>query len=229
MNILFSILVRIIISIPIAFYAFWIGVGLGMGFDSGVNFPAVLLSSAYLLTVIPIFFILFFVPARIIFKPPLILKMWYGWLGVVVITSVFATGYVIDKTRSRFSTFTPGKATVVCVTREVSGLAKNNEGFVKLYRKRSGMTSPLKPGQKHCTHYGESIKNLEVRVNFTEDPHSKLNVQELLSKTPEMLILTPGTEINLYISKNEDTDTWEISRRTANTYQAPVSQGQKSP
>jgi hypothetical protein len=83
MPIFLSIALRAVYFCAVAFVAFWLGIGVAMGFDAGVNIVASLLAFLYLLTFIPAL-LLSITPLSIITRPPFLLKAWYWWVAFLL-------------------------------------------------------------------------------------------------------------------------------------------------
>jgi hypothetical protein len=79
-----SIVVRTLVLLVMAFLAFWLGIAVAMGFDVGMNAPALILAGMYLLTFLPAM-VVAFLPLRILLKPGILLKIWYGWMALILV------------------------------------------------------------------------------------------------------------------------------------------------
>lgn len=110
--ILVSIAIRIVYVCAVGLFAARIGVGVAMGFDSGASASALALAGAYLLTFVPAL-VLGFLPSNLITRPPLPLKVWYGWVVVLI------GGFALYGTYYRASDFVKSASSVphgtVCI------------------------------------------------------------------------------------------------------------------
>ncbi|NWG38609.1 MAG: hypothetical protein HXY27_01380 [Hydrogenophilaceae bacterium] len=77
--ILISISVRVAYAYYLALFAAGLSIGIGLAFDSGTSTPALTLAGLYLFTFIPAL-LLALLPISVITKPPLPIKIWYGWI-----------------------------------------------------------------------------------------------------------------------------------------------------
>ena len=80
------IILRLIIFVKVSIAAIFVGIGVGLAFDSGISTFPIVLAGVYLITFLP-FYIVVFLPQQIIFKPPLPLKVYY--IYVIVVVSMF--------------------------------------------------------------------------------------------------------------------------------------------
>lgn len=199
MPIVASIILRIIYLATVLFIAFWLGIGIAMGFDSGVNLIACLLVLVHLLTFIPAFS-LGFLPTSKITNPPFTLKIWYGWLcllGIIyTVIWLFAFFAAIIHSISWNNQHPSG---TVCF--QILDAPPSTQVWIDIgsppelqLRKFGGSPLSLKP---FCGFYGLSMNPLQIQVYSANESNKK--------KTHASPEDNPSDLFSIPISENEKT------------------------
>jgi len=176
MPITLSILLRTVYLAGVLFIAFWLGIGIAMGFDSGVNPLASLIAFLYLFTFIPAL-LLGALPLTIITKPPIALKVWYGWIFLlgIIYTMYGAFGF----SKSMIGTLSSKKqhpSGTVCF--QLMDAPPNSQVWMdmgslpnKIQLRKFGSV-PL--GNKaFCRNYGLSLNPLQIQVYSANDSNKR--------------------------------------------------------
>lgn len=190
MKILFCVLLRIAAFISIGFFAFFIGIAVAMGFDSGISWTAILIAIVYLITFLPVIIVIF-LPLELIINPRGLLKIWYIFVitifsSVFFIMSIFDIKYAISNSSIYRNLFYDK----VCFTREKNGSIDKDSGALLLYDK-TNLVLRLFPGEKSCFTINSNrifelrtVKCDKVKHELEPAMYEKTNMSELLNKSP---------------------------------------------
>jgi hypothetical protein len=195
MKILLSVLLRIAAFISIGIFAFFIGIAVAMGFDSGISWTAILVAIVYLIIFLPVIIVIF-LPLELIINPRGLLKIWYIFV-VTILSTVFLIMSIYDITYaiSNSSIYKNLFSDKVCFTREINDSFDKNSGALLLYDK-TNLVLRLFPGEKSCFTINNNrifelrtVKCDKVKHELEPVMYEKTNIDELLNQSPYALNL----------------------------------------
>lgn len=160
-----SITFRVVYFIGALLFSLSFGVGVAMGFDSGINTGSVLLAFLYFFTCIPAL-ILAFIPASILTRPPLILKVWYWWIGILLVIYGITLVYHYSKGSIALTDeiiHGPKHGTICISLKDQDSLAWIDISSPKIDFERDGH-QPLTSSSVRCHNYGLHMTPISIRA-----------------------------------------------------------------
>jgi hypothetical protein len=203
MKYLLSVIIRIAILIPVAMFAFLIGIGIAMGFDSGINLPAALLAIGHLVTFVPVLIVVF-LPVKIFSKPPLILKLWFGFSATYLSSLFLMVSYAEMKARPKQIIQKEKPIPYLCMEREQSNDETDN-GYIFIYKKDKIYVKKFEIGKQECRYSNEPVTEVELTpFYFTTNEFSKEKSIKII-KDQGPILIEPGKTnyISIKVEENE--------------------------
>lgn len=186
-----------------------------MGFDSGVSLPASFLAFLYLFTFIPAL-LLGVLPLTVIIKPPITIKIWYGW--VFLLGFIFLIYRVFGFSKSMYeavSSKNQHPSGTVCF--QLIDAPPNSQVWLDMgslpnkvqLRKFGGVPLGTKP---FCGNYGLSLNPLQIQVYSATDSN-KRNIQaaseDMASEPfPIQIIINGKTCVGLFSDTSANPSKW---------------------
>jgi hypothetical protein len=139
-------------------YSFAVGIGVAMGFDAGVSLLPSLVALAYFFTVIPAI-LLGLLPLNKILSPPLILKIWYFW--IILLLCIYTVFSVKSNHKSKMLSQKIGPSGELCVYQRSNNV--NDKVWVEMaFPKIDFEKRPRVPME----HKGRRCRNYATRTEY---------------------------------------------------------------
>ncbi len=167
-GILFSIAMRFLVFTTVSVIALVIGVILIIGFTDGANISTVILTMLYSTFLLP-FYIIVFLPSKTIFRPPLIVKVYYSYvICIVAILSIVLSSSLIKRDFMNSNLYRQFKYNTICLT--YNDTIKSGEDIC-IYNNQN-LVFRLRPGETACSIIDKKEKVLNLRAVKYNDVNS---------------------------------------------------------
>lgn len=209
-----SVILRLTYVAGLLFVAGWLGIGVAMGFDAGVSSGALVVAGVYLATFVPAL-LLAVLPVSVLTKPPLVLKVWYGWAILLITVIVAYRAYYFVSSMVHLVTADPSKKSgAICL------YVANPEGAVWADLQISGSEfhrfrqNVLAAKNSWCTNWAPSQKPMLFRFyGATERNMSGQHASEedlATASKPVSVTATPGSKtcISVILDKQKTPAKW---------------------
>jgi len=196
----------------------WIGIAVGMGFDSGLNIGAILVLVIYLFTFLPAI-IIGFLPLKVLKKPSILLKFWYGWI-IIIFSGFFFYKYFNLFSSSFTGVFSDKGKICYVIDLNTTSIDKIPYIFKSFKRNNKFYGSHIKPDRLITGRWCEKVAiNYEVfslqAVTVSEEYGNSIYSAMRGKRIPSHRItLNPSDTVCVYINQippNENNQSgWEL-------------------
>lgn len=209
-----SVILRLVYAAGVLYVAGWLGIGVAMGFDAGASTGALVVAGVYLITFVPALF-LAVLPVSVLARPPLVLKVWYGWAILLLASLAAIRAYYFVSSVVHMVTADPSKKSgAVCL------YVVDPEGAVWVDLKVSGGAfqrfgqNALTVKNSRCSNWTPSQEPMLFRFyEATERNMSGQHASEedlATASKPVSVIATPGSKtcISVVLDKQKIPAKW---------------------